>query len=224
VSAPVACVIPALDAAATVAAVARGLRAAVPGALVIGVDDGSGDGTRGAMLGCCDVVIAFERNRGKGAAIRAGILAALARDAWAVITIDADGQHDPAAAPALLSALSAADLAIGSRARRGTAMPIGRRMTNALASAAVGRILGTPVPDPQSGYRAMRRRVCETVAAAGDRYEYETEFLIAAGKAGFRIASVPVATHYGAASHFRAVRDSARVVRAIWRHRAAGVR
>jgi hypothetical protein len=90
-----------------------------------------------------------------------------------------------------------------------------------LASAAVSRILGTSVPDPQSGFRALSRLVVASVRAPGDRYEFETAFLLAAGAAGFRIAAVPVATHYGAPSHFRAVRDSARVVRAIWRQRAA---
>ncbi len=218
--APAACVVPALDAERTVGTVVRGVRAAVPHALLIGVDDGSRDGTRAALLACCDVVIAFDVNRGKGAALRAGIAAALARDAAAVLTIDADGQHDPATAAALLEALRDADLAIGARTRRGTAMPLGRRVTNALASAAVGAIIGAPVLDAQSGFRAARRRVFETVRAGGDRYEYETEFLIGAARAGFRIATVPVATTYGAASHFRGVRDSARVVRAIWRQRA----
>ena len=219
----VACVIPAYDAAASVAEVARGVRAAVPDAFVIGVDDGSRDATRAALEATCEVVVAHARNAGKGAALRAGFAIALAREAEQVLTIDADGQHDPAAAPALLAALGDADLAIGSRAR-GSAMPFGRRVTNALASAAVSRIVGAHVPDPQSGFRAFRRFVLERVRAAGDRYEFETEFLIAAGVAGFRIAAVPIATRYGAPSHFRAFRDSARVVRAIWRQRAAGAR
>ena len=76
------------------------------------------------------------------------------------------------------------------------------------------------MPDAQSGYRAMRRDVLERVHATGDRYEYETEFLIEAARAGYRIASVGVPTMYGAPSHFRAWNDSMRVVRAIWRHRA----
>lgn len=219
----VACVIPAYDAEATVGGVARGVRAAVPGAFVIGVDDGSRDGTRAALDAACDVVIAHARNAGKGVALRAGFAVALAREAHAVLTLDADGQHDPAAAPALLAALDGADLVIGTRARA-AGMPIGRRLTNALASAAVSRILGTSVPDPQSGFRALGRRVIERVRAGGDRYEFETEFLMAAGALGFRIAAVPVATRYGAPSHFRAFSDSARVVRAIWRQRAAAAR
>jgi len=216
----VACIIPALDAEGTVGAVARGLRAALPGGFVIGIDDGSRDATRRTLAADCDLVIGFDDNRGKGAALRAGIAAALARGAGVILTIDADGQHDPARAPALLAALDDADLAIGARVRRRSAMPLGRRVTNALASAAVGRVTGVAVADAQSGYRAGHRRVFEAVRPVGDRYEYETEFLIGAVRAGFRVAAVPVPTVYGAPSHFRAVRDSARVVRAIWRSRA----
>ena len=216
----VAAVVPALNAAGSVGAVIGALRRAVPGIVVIGVDDGSTDGTRRALDAECDHVIAFAANRGKGAALRAGIASALERGCEAIVTIDADGQHDPAAAPALLAALADADLVIGARPREGSAMPIGRRITNALASAAVGHIVGAPVADAQSGYRAGRRAVFEAVRALGDRYEYETEFLIGAARAGFRVAAVPVPTVYGAPSHFRTVRDSARVVRTIWRHRA----
>ncbi|MGH7649320.1 MAG: glycosyltransferase family 2 protein, partial [Gemmatimonadaceae bacterium] len=103
-------------------------------------------------------------------------------------------------------------------------MPVGRRVTNALASAAVGAIVHAPVPDAQSGFRAMRRTVLERVHADGDRYEFETEFLIRAARAGFTIVAVPVPTVYGTPSHFRAVRDTARVVRTIWRHRSGAFR
>jgi len=101
---------------------------------------------------------------------------------------------------------------------------VGRRLTNALASRAVGAIVRVPVPDPQCGFRAMRRVVLERVHAPGDRYEFETEFLIRAARSGFTIVAVPVPTVYGAPSHFRAVRDTARVVRTIWRHRTGAFR
>jgi glycosyltransferase involved in cell wall biosynthesis len=219
----VACVIPAYEAAATLAGVARGLRASLPHALLIAVDDGSADRTPGVAAACCDRVVRFQSNRGKGAALRAGFDVAHADGADVVITIDADGQHDPARAPALLAALDGADIVIGVRARTRGTMPLGRRVTNALASAAVGAIVGVAVPDAQSGYRAMRRDVLAAVQATGDRYEYETEFLIAAVRAGYRVASVAVPTSYGAPSHFRAWGDSMRVVRAIWRQRARSV-
>jgi glycosyltransferase involved in cell wall biosynthesis len=215
----VACIIPAYDAAETLERVVRGLRAALPHAMMVAVDDGSRDATHDVAASCCDRVVRFRSNRGKGAALRAGFDVALVERADAVITIDADGQHDPARAPALLAALDAADVVIGARSRTRGAMPFGRRVTNALASAAVGTIVGTRVPDAQSGYRALRRSVIADVVASGDRYEYETEFLIAAMRAGYRLASVDVPTTYGTPSHFRSWSDSVRVVRAIWRER-----
>jgi glycosyltransferase involved in cell wall biosynthesis len=219
VTSRVACVIPALDAADSLPAVARGLRAALPGAVLIAVDDGSRDETLAVARSACDEALALGTNRGKGFALRAGIAAALAGGAAAVVTIDADGQHDPRSAGLLLGALENADLVIGARSHERGAMPWRRRLTNALASAAIGSITGGGLGDTQSGYRAIRRDVLESVRAVGDRYEYETDFLIRAAHAGFRIATVPVRTIYGAPSHFRTLSDSARVVRTIWRHR-----
>jgi glycosyltransferase involved in cell wall biosynthesis len=220
VTGPAACVIPALDAAATVAGVARRVRAALPGALVIVVDDGSRDGTADAARPLADVLVSFGANRGKGAALRAGFEAALGCGARAVVTLDADGQHDPTAAPLLLAALHDADVAIGRRGRAGSSMPLGRRLTNALASAAVGAIVGAEVADTQSGFRAIRAEVLRAVAGEGDRYEFETDFLIRAYRSGFRVATVPVPTIYGPRSHFRLWGDSVRIVRTLWRHRA----
>ncbi len=215
----VACVIPALDAEETLGSVAGRLRVVLPKAVLVVVDDGSADATRSVARECCDVLVRFPSNRGKGVALRAGITAALKRGADVVLTIDADGQHPPEAAPSLIAALERADIAIGTRSRDAREMPLGRRMTNALASAAVGAIIGREVADSQSGFRAIRRAVLEAVSARGDRFEYETDFLIRAGRAGFRIAPVPIATLYGVPSHFRTLRDSTLVVRTIWRHR-----
>lgn len=223
-TAPVICVIPALDAERTLGDVAARLREVLPHATIIAVDDGSADATEDVAHATCDVVLRFPVNRGKGSALRAGIAEALARGAASVITIDADGQHPPDAAPLLLAALASADVAIGARARDARVMPLGRRMTNALASAAVGAIVGHTIADSQSGYRAIRRPVLESVVARGDRYEYETDFLIQAGRSGYRIAAIPIPTIYGAPSHFQGIRDSARVVRTIWRYRAGVLR
>ena len=222
--APVVCVIPALDAAGTLGDVAARLRKVVPHATIVAVDDGSTDATYDVARAACDVALRFAANRGKGAALRAGISEALVRGAAAVITIDGDGQHPPEAAPSLLAALASADVAIGARSRDANAMPFGRRITNALASAAVGAIVGGAIADSQSGYRAIRRAVLESVPARGDRYEYETDFLIQAGCAGYRITAVRIPTLYGAPSHFQPFRDSARVVRTIWRYRAGVLR
>lgn len=220
-SGPVVCVIPALDAAPSLPAVVAGLRAALPDARLVGIDDGSRDDTRAVLARLCDQAIVFPANRGKGAALRAGFEAALASDAGAVLTIDADGQHDPARAPALLEALAEADVVIGARARAGGPMPLRRRLTNALSARAVGRLAGRDVADAQSGFRAIRRAVLETVRGEGDRYEFETDFLIRAARAGFRLGFVPVPTLYGPRSHFRQLGDGARVVGTLVRHSLA---
>jgi glycosyltransferase involved in cell wall biosynthesis len=216
----VACVIPALNAAATLPVVLVALRAALPAALVIGIDDGSRDDTAAVLRSRCDVSESFAENAGKGAALRAGFAHALRLGARRVVTLDADGQHDPRCAPALLAALDAADIAIGERSRAGTAMPLRRRLSNAISTAAISAVAGRALPDTQCGFRALRREVVENVSAVGDRYEFETDFIIRAARQGYAIAAVPIPTIYGATSHFRECRDALRVVATIWRHRA----
>jgi glycosyltransferase involved in cell wall biosynthesis len=215
----IACIVPALDAAPTVAGVVSGVRAALHDAFVVVIDDGSSDGTYSAARSVADETVRFSRNRGKGAALRTGFEIAVARDAEIVVTIDADGQHDPRYAPALVEALVDADLAIGARDRRSGHMPAGRRLTNRLAAAAVSRCIGRGVDDAQSGFRAVRSDVLAHVRPRGDRYEFETEFLILAGRLGARITFVPIPTIYTTrvASQFRPVHDSVRIVSTLWR-------
>ena len=218
-NASVACLIPALDAAETLGDVVQGLRRALPHAPIIIVDDGSRDATRRVAERMADRVLSFEHNRGKGAALRTGFAEVLRLGHDAVLTIDADGQHDPAVAPELVARLADADVVIGSRGRRRATMPLRRRMSNAISSAAISRCAGCRLPDTQSGYRAIRADVLRRVAPEGDRYEFETDFLIRAVRAGFRVTSVPIPTVYGPPSHFRHVEDGARVISTIWRHR-----
>jgi glycosyltransferase involved in cell wall biosynthesis len=220
----VVCIIPALNAGASVGQVIAGLRASLPGALIVGIDDGSTDDSWGILRERCDHSESFGSNRGKGAALRAGFRSALALGATRVVAIDADGQHDPRCAPSLVAALDSSDVALGARARTGTAMPLRRRLSNALSSAAISAVAGRALPDTQCGYRALRREVIESVDAVGDRYEFETDFIIRAARAGFRITAVPIPTIYvspdaGGRSHFRECRDAARVVATIFRHR-----
>lgn len=216
----VACIVPAFNAADRVASVVSGLRAALPGAFVVGVDDGSADGTRALLSSGCDWTVVHPRNLGKGRALRSGFDVALATGAEQVVTIDADGQHDPAAAPRLLAALADADVVLGARARSGSEMPPHRRVSNALSSACVSLAAGCRIQDSQTGYRAFRAPALRAVQATGDRYEYETDLLIRLARRGYRVVAVGVPTIYGSVSHFRPVRDTARVIGAIWRHRA----
>jgi len=216
----VAVILPAFNAEKTLSPVVRGLRKALPGAHIIGINDGSADGTGALLRSVCDWTIDFPDNRGKGAALQAGFAAALERDAACILTIDSDGQHDPAFAPSILAALNAGHIAIGTRDLTGEQMPKHRRVANFLSSAATRLVSGGAVNDSQSGFRAIRREVLEEVKATGDRYEYETDFIIRAAHAGFTITNVPISTIYGPRSYFREFHDAMRVIGVLWGHRA----
>jgi len=217
-----ACVIPAYQAAETIAAVVRDIRAHCPWLPVIVVDDGSNDGTADAAHACgADFVLRHTVNRGKGAALSTGFGQAfrLEPPVDAIVTVDADGQHDAACLPALLRELDRADLVIGTRRRRGSAMPLQRRVANALSTRAIAWCAGRPIRDAQCGFRGIRRTLLERVPHVGERYEAETAFVIRAARAGAIIAETEIPTRYGPASHFRPLRDAARVVATIWSHR-----
>ena len=215
----VCAVIPARDAADTVGPVVRGLRATLPEATILVVDDGSSDETGARAREAGAEVIRHTLNQGKGAALQTGFDEALRRGADAVLALDADGQHDPAWAPRLLTGLESADLVVGSRLQSREGMPWLRRVTNDVTSWWVSRLARTLIEDSQSGYRAIRAPVLRRVRPEARRFEYESEFLVAAARAGFRIAAVGIPTLYNApGSHIRPVRDTVRFVRFVLRH------
>jgi len=215
----VAIVIPAYQAAATIGDVVSRARTVLPDAQVILIDDGSDDGTGDEGRGRGAVVVTHPRNRGKGVALRSGLARACTEGAEAIVTLDADGQHPPSEIPRLLQPIRdrAADLVLGARARSGP-MPVSRRFTNWLSASLASRIGGQTVTDAQTGFRAFTRAVAEQVQPAGDRYEFEANFLLEALRAGYRVASVEVPTIYGAPSHFRHFGDTWRMARAFARH------
>jgi hypothetical protein len=76
------------------------------------------------------------------------------------------------------------------------------------------------VRDSQSGYRAMKAEVLRKIDAVGDRYEFETDFIIRAARSRFTTVTVPISTNYGSPSYFRQFRDAWLVINVLWRHRA----
>ncbi len=220
----VAVVLPSFNAERTLAPVVRGLRLSLPGSHVIGIDDGSGDGTGSMLRSVCDETIEFAENRGKGAALRAGFAAAIKVDCDAVLTLDSDGQHDPSFAPSLIAALERFHISIGTRDLTGEQMPRKRRVANLVSTTATRIISGGAVKDSQSGYRAIRREVIDEVRGEGDRYEFETDFIIRAARAGFTITNVPISTIYGPQSYFREFQDAMRVTGVLWSHLSGAFR
>lgn len=217
----VVCVIPALNAAQSLQRVIESVRKAVPEVYVLGVDDGSTDDTEAALSANCDEHIIFPVNRGKGAALRAAFETEVVRNSQSVLTIDADGQHDASFAPQLLAGLESADIVVGSRAINTQVVPLLRRIANLTSSAATRLVARQSIPDSQSGFRAIKSGVVKSVQARGDRYEFETDFLVRASLAGYRISGVTIPTIYGPPSHFRTFQDAWLVTRVLWSHRGA---
>ncbi|MCA9729102.1 MAG: glycosyltransferase family 2 protein, partial [Candidatus Eisenbacteria bacterium] len=142
--------IPGYNEAAGIAQVVRGAAASLP---VLVVDDGSKDGTAEVAEEAGATVLRQIPNQGKGAALRMGFRHALEHGYEAVLTLDADGQHDPAEIPAFLECYrkSGAPLIIGARDFR--QMPFVRRLSNRFARATFSQAVGRKVLDNQSGYR-----------------------------------------------------------------------
>jgi glycosyltransferase involved in cell wall biosynthesis len=215
----VGAVIPARNAADTIAAVVRGLHETLPDVMVFVVDDGSSDETAARAREAGAEVLRHAVNQGKGAALQTGFDEAVRRGMEAVLALDADGQHDPAWAPRLLAGLSGVDMVVGSRLMSRAGMPWLRRVTNDVTSWWVSRLARTTIEDSQSGYRAIRATVLRRIRPVARRFDYESEFLVAAARAGFRIGAVPIPTLYNApGSHIRPVHDTVRFVGFVLRH------
>lgn len=197
-------------------ALLSGVRARVGRVLL--VDDGMPRDAAGrlrALAHRCDAaVLHLPRNRGKGAAVAAGIAhLARASDPEAVLVVDSDGQHPPDAAPRFLAAAANADLVIGDRFGDLMRMPVDRRLANIGASLIVSASARRWVRDSQCGMRLLRGRALHEVVFPVGGYESETRHLVACLRAGVEVSWVPIpAVYEGEPSSFRAVRDSMRVL------------
>jgi len=215
----IAVVIPALDAASALGEVVLRTRSVLPRSLICVVDDGSTDGTGELARGLGCMVVRHPRNLGKGAALRSGF-AAVRGSAGLVLTMDADGQHDPRDIPRFWQRLREyeLDIVVGNRLADAGAMPFDRYLSNRLSSAVVSLVAGLRIPDSQCGFRLFRRGVLDNVELTTVHFDTESEFLVRAARAGFRIGSVPIAANYGAkGSHISRWNDTLRFIRLMLR-------
>jgi len=169
---------------------------------VIVVCDGSTDGTcRVAEVSGAEVVRLWP-NSGKGSAVKAGASLLRGREFDAVVTMDGDGQHQPAELASLIRPvlIDQCDITIGSRyaadPRRGPT-PLNRYLVRSAFTKILQRRLEQPVTDPFSGLRCMSQSAFETVLLRGDRYEGELEVRFEAERIGLRVVEVPMTRIYG---------------------------
>ena len=192
---------------------------------VLVVDDGSADDTAGRAEAAGAAVLREHPNRGKGAALQAGFRRALEEGWDAVVTLDADGQHDPAEIPRFLDAWRAshADLVIGRRDFR--RMPPARRLANEIGGRAFSWAVGRSIPDNQSGYRLLSSRLMAAMIGSEEAgFELEVDMIVVCLRAGWPLAWVPIRTIYaGEPSHIRPIRHFTSFVRVV-RHARARMR
>ena len=197
--------IPAYEEGPRIGAVVEAARRHLP---VVVVDDGSRDDTSDRARSAGATVLRQLPNAGKGAALRTGFRHALDAGAPAVVTLDADGQHDPAEIPRFLDRFRErrAELIIGQRDLR--SMPPIRRLSNMAGGIALALALGRSVPDNQSGYRLIGRTLMARLLDSDESgFEFEVEMIARCIALGLPIDAVPIRTIYaGEPSHIRAWR------------------
>lgn len=206
----IAVVIPAYNEAPALGAVLQRLFVAAKSLdatiIPIVVDDGSRDDTARIAKESGAMVIEHLINRGLGAALSTGIAGARTiledqgstHDA-AIITFDADGQHDPAELLIVAQPImnGSADVVLGSRAltHQGS-MPLHRTIANRLANTLTGLLFGVWVSDTQSGYRGFSYKAATEIAIRTSTMEVSSEIVREIGRNSWRLVEVPITVAY----------------------------
>jgi glycosyltransferase involved in cell wall biosynthesis len=220
-------VVPAYDAETTLGAVVADLRERIPelGDAIFVVDDGSHDATDRIArdLGC--VVLGSSpgepterKNVGKGATLRVGFEAAVARGKTVALTVDADGQHPAAEARrVLLSVPSEATLVLGIRDLMRAGAPRANRFSNGISNYFLSRFARRELLDTQCGLRRYPIRETLALDARASGYDFEAEVLLHAVWSGLDIVEEPVRVVYpeDRQTHFRVSRDPWLILRTV---------
>ncbi len=185
---------------------------------IIVVDDGSKDRTREIAFGHKAVVLWNETNQGKGAALRKGISQA---EGEVVVTMDADGSHDPEDIPRLVEPiLRGATMTIGTR----FSTDEGKKSTskvnlvgNKIINFSIFLLTGRRVTDSQSGFRAIRRSFLKDVGIVSNGFEVETELLLKALMNGSVVEEIPLDTskRRNGHSHLHPLGDGLKIMRVV---------
>lgn len=195
---------------------------------IIVVDDGGGEEYGKyfqeirTVEGC--TVLVHPENRGKGAALKTAFRWYLDnRNGRGVITVDGDGQHRPEDVVICGERLLRTDdVVLGVRDFSGGDIPKRSTFGNKFSCGVFRLFVGMKISDTQTGLRAIPARYLESMCSVkGDRYEYETNMLLHMKRKGIDFSEVKIKTIYideNETSHFRPVRDSARIYLLILKH------
>jgi glycosyltransferase involved in cell wall biosynthesis len=166
---------------------------------IVVIDDGSSDGTADEARAAGATVVRHPYNLGYGAALHTGYCHAFRRGYARVLQMDADGQHDPAMLPRLMTALDdGADVVLGSRYLEGPAPPtsLARRLGTRLFAGVASWWLRCPISDPTSGFQGLSRRALDSVVNDGFPEDYpDADILVQHHRRGLRVVEVPVRMH-----------------------------
>ncbi len=181
---------------------------------VLVVSDGSTDHTAEVARSHNVDLVTIPSNRGKGYALRQGFSYLLTNGCSAIVTLDADGQHDPADIPNFLRAheQDSGAILIGSRMAQVDQFPRQRYYSNQTAVFFISKALGQHLEDTQCGFRLYPSKVLRQIVLTTSRFQTETEVLLRAARKGIPLRSVPVKNIYvngnSPPSNFRPVTDT----------------
>jgi glycosyltransferase involved in cell wall biosynthesis len=199
-------VIPAYDEAPSIGRILDEIAALRLDAEVIVVDDGSQDDTVEIARARAGVqVIEHAYNVGNGAAVKTGIRAARGS---AIVLMDGDGQHRPADILRLVACLGRYDMVVGARTAASEA-ELHRNLANSLYNAIASYLVGRPIPDLTSGFRAVRASIAKRfVYLLPNGFSYPTTITLALFRAGHTVRYEPiVASARQGKSKIRLIRD-----------------
>ena len=199
---------------------------------VIVVDDGSGVEYQGIFAECSAeaVLLRHTENRGKGAALKTGLvyIAEQFGEEAVIVTVDADGQHRPADAESIgrLAEENPESLILGSRRLKGN-VPLRSQLGNTITRLIYRISTGRKVHDTQTGLRAFSGQLIpKLLSIPGERYEYEMNVLLLFAGEGIPIREHEIATIYldnNSQSHFDTLKDSARIYGEILKFSASSL-
>jgi glycosyltransferase involved in cell wall biosynthesis len=191
--------IPVYNEAKHLQTVLREVRRTSPDILV--VNDGSTDGTTELLAREPGLrLVTHPHNRGYGAALASSFTYAVEQDYDVLVTMDCDGQHEPARIPVLLEAIHDADIVSGSRYlrdfRQDSAPPQDRRQINRVVTAELNDLLGLSLTDAFCGFKAYRREALDRLSITETGWGMPLQLWVQAARAGLRIKEVGVPRVY----------------------------